>query len=156
MALLAFPVFVPKSAKSATRSPGRARTVEQETSRAVEARTFWTELNVFRSFGRRRWRWGAPNVANVANVALFWGWDKCDICKARFGTVWHGLARFFSHATAPWRGLARFGAIGRGFFGCATRHDGHGRAGKERDEETRKYGGDVTPGFPRSGGRFRR
>src|SRR5215472_7789722 len=92
MALLAFPVFVPKSAKSATRSPGRARTVEQETSRAVEARTFWTELNVFRSFGRRRWRWGAPNVANVANVALFWGWDKCDICKARFGTVWHGFS----------------------------------------------------------------
>src|SRR5215469_3498847 len=53
-ALLALPFFVPKSAKSATRLPPRARAVEQEIGRAVEARTFRTELNVFRGFGGGR------------------------------------------------------------------------------------------------------
>ena len=83
MALLALPVFVPNVPKSATGSPGRARTVEQEIILVEQLkRERWNGIERFSRFGCGRWKGGAPNVANVAKCRTFLG----GVTSATFGT----------------------------------------------------------------------
>jgi hypothetical protein len=144
MALLALPFFVPNTSKSATRSPSRARTVEREISRAVEARTFGTELNVFRCFLPWAVEMGCCKCRECRGMSHFLGVGQVrHLCHAgdvllapaiangqspmaRFGAIWRGFVGLGYRAM--WRDLARFGAVSQACH-RATGHMGHGKVG---------------------------
>jgi len=77
MALLARAIFCAKFGQKCHALAWASGTSGAEISRAVDTRTFRTELNVFRSFRRRAVEMGCIKCRECRECRTCWG---CDIC----------------------------------------------------------------------------